>query len=333
MSCAVEVESYQDCLGSARSAARLEAFLFRHSRVLRRPLRVSPLMAFSWGWAASLGRWFGLVLVAGAACGAARADAVLMLEDPIHLVGHMTSVGHSVVWLDRLCTDDHVTMRRCRADEAGSVVSRYPGMTKGPTGVQLDWLAEPVGQYLFAVDRLEDVPATMTQENLDRLQAAYQSEHGPSFAVDPGKTTWTAITGESYRRRIVMIRVHTTEEQDVRLMQWLNDQKNVGHYKLFYPNCADFVGDVLGVLFPHAFHRSYLFDAGMMTPKQNLTSLHHYATRHKELGWEVTVLPQVPGTIKRSGHLRGVTEAYLKSWWFLLPLDVLDPFELGAVTG
>jgi hypothetical protein len=27
-----------------------------------------------------------------------------------------------------------------------------------------------------------------------------------------------------------------------------------------------------------------------------------------------------------------VTESYLKSYWFLLPLDALDPFELGAVT-
>jgi hypothetical protein len=45
------------------------------------------------------------------------------------------------------------------------------------------------------------------------------------------------------------------------------------------------------------------------------------------------LLPQVPGEMPRSGHLYGVTESYLKHYWFLLPLDVLDPFELGAVTG
>ena len=116
-------------------------------------------------------------------------------------------------------------------------------------------------------------------------------------------------------------------------MQWLNGQKNVSHFNVVSNNCADFTGRVLGVLFPGAFHRSYLFDAGMMTPKQNEASLHKYAMRHSELGWEPMLLAQVPGNIRRNGHLYGVTEAYLKHYWFLLPLDYLLPFELGAVTG
>jgi hypothetical protein len=213
----------------------------------------------------------------------ARADAILLMDDPIRFVGRLTSVGHSAVWMDRLCTDDHVTMRRCRPDEVGSVVSRYPGMANGADGRQGDWLAVPVGAYLFAADRPEDVPATMTEEDFDRLQAQYKAKHGASFSVDPGPVTWTAITGESYRRRIVMIRVHITEEQDLRLMQWVNAQENVSHYTLFYPNSADFIGEVLGVLFLRGFHRSYLFDAGMMTSKQNLTGLH--STRCGTRNW------------------------------------------------
>jgi hypothetical protein len=211
------------------------------------------------------------------------------------------------------------------------VVSRYPGLKKGAAG-QLDWLAMPVGPYLYAVDRAEDVPPSMTADDFSRLQAKYWSEHEGSFGGDPGSEARTALVGEAYRRRIVMVRVHTTEAQDLRLMDWLNGRANVSHYTLFYPNCADFTGDVLAELFPRGFHRSYFFDAGMMTPRENLADLHRYARRHKELGWEVLVVPQVPGAIKRSGHLRGVTEAYLKSWWFLLPLDVLDPVELGTVT-
>ncbi len=60
--------------------------------------------------------------------------------------------------------------------------------------------------------------------------------------------------------------------------------------------------------------------------------LHRYALRHPEVGWEEAVMPQVPGSVPRSLHLYGVTESYLKTYWFLLPLDYLLPFERGAVT-
>jgi hypothetical protein len=254
------------------------------------------------------------------------------MEDPINFEGWVTSVGHSAVLMDRLCTDDHVSVRWCRPGEEGAVLSRYPGLSKGPLG-QLDWLAMPPEPYFFAVDRPEDVPASVTRAQFEYLQSAWQVAHAASFPVDPGPKGWIQLTGESYRRRIVAIRVHTTPEQDLRLMTWLNERQNVSHFNIFSENCADFVGAVLGQLFPHGFHRSYAFDAGMMTPRQNEANLHTYAMRHKELGWEPMLLPQVPGEMPRSGHLYGVTESYLKHYWFLLPLDVLDPFELGAVTG
>jgi hypothetical protein len=266
------------------------------------------------------------LLLAGAS--AARADATLLMEDPVNFEGWFTSVGHSAVLMDRLCTDDHVSVRLCRAGETGSVISRYPGL-KG----HLDWLAMPADAYLFAAEAGQDIPATMTREEFFRRETEYRAQHAASFAVDPGDKGWVQLVGESYRRRIVAVRVHTSEAQDERLMQWLNGQRNVSRFNIFSSNCADFVGQMLGVLFPHAFHRSYLFDAGMMTPKQNLADLHRYAMRHGALGWEVTVLSQAPGDLPRSGHLYGVTESYLKHYWFLLPLDCLLPVELGIVTG
>ncbi len=273
-----------------------------------------------------MGRWLAVAVLAGA-WGWARADAVLLVEDPVNLDGKLTSAGHAAVWLDRLCSDDHVRMRRCGPGEAGAVLSRYPRLRSGE-----DWLAMPVGAYLFAVDAADEVPGTMTATEFARLEAGYRAKHEESFSRDPESKVWDQLVGESYRRRIVMLRVHTTEAQDAQLMEWLNARPNVTDYNLLSSNCSDFVGLVLGELFPGGFHRSYLFDAGMMTPRQNLYDLHRYAVNH-ELRWEVSAVPQVPGELKRSGHARGVTEAYLKSWWFLLPLDVLDPFELGAVTG
>ena len=258
---------------------------------------------------------------------AAHADVILLLEDPVNFEGRFTSAGHSAVWTDRLCTDNHVTLRPCRADEAGVVLSRYGGQPG-----KLDWLAMPVQQYLYGVDQLDEVPATMTRAQLHELQAAARKRYTPTFAIDPGDKMWVQLTGESYRRRIVLLRVHTTPTQDLHLMDWLNRTPNVSHFNVLAENCSDFVGAILGHVFPHGFHRSYLFDSGIMTPKENLADLHNYARHHPELTWQIQVLPQVPGDLHRSGHVRGVTEAYLKSWWFLLPLDYLLPIELGAVT-
>ena len=257
---------------------------------------------------------------------AARADVVLLMEDPVNFVGHVTSAGHAALWLDRLCSDDHMHMRLCQPGEMGSVLSRYPHLNG-----RMDWLAMDPGPYFYAADSPEAIAATATDATLERMQEAYRIRHQASFPVDPGHSGWVQLTGEAYRRRITLIRVHTTGEQDRRLLNWLGDRRNVSHFNIFYANCADFIAAMLDVLYPGAVHRNLLFDAGMMTPKQLESGLHRYAMHHPELGWQVSEVQQIPG-IRRSGHIRGVTEAYLKNWWFLLPLDFLLPYELGAVT-
>ncbi len=272
-------------------------------------------------WCIGLG--VGLLLGRGA-----RADVVLLMEDPINFTGRITSSGHAAVWLDRLCSDDHLTMRSCAAGETGSVISRYQSVAGG-----FDWLAIDPAAYFFAVDRESQIPAAASSEAVEKLRTEYRAKHGASFAVDPGEATWVSLLGESYRRRIVLIRVQTTAVQEARVMRWLNDRRNVSRFNLVYNNCGDFVSKLLNVVFPGAVHRSYLLDAGMTTPKQLEFKLHRYALKHPEMGWEATLLPQVPGSVPRSGHLYGVTESYLKTYPYLLPLDYLLPIELGLVTG
>jgi hypothetical protein len=53
--------------------------------------------------------------------------------------------------------------------------------------------------------------------------------------------------------------------------------------------------------------------------------------RHPDLDFEVYELPQVPGNIPRSGHLYGVTESFVKSKPYLLPLAVVSPIGIGCV--
>ena len=192
----------------------------------------------------------------------ARADVTLLLEDPINFLGHVTSTGHAALITEGLFSDDHIHMRLCQPGESGSVVSRY----KGVNGY--DWLAMPPGPYMFAVDSAADVPATASLVEVDRLRADYRANHGASFAEDPPEYGWVQLLGASYRRRIICIRVRTSREQDLRLMNWLNGRPNRTHFNFFFNNCSDFTRQMLDVLFPGAIHRNLFFDLGMTTPKQ-----------------------------------------------------------------
>jgi hypothetical protein len=253
------------------------------------------------------------------------ADVTLLVESPINFLGHVSSTGHAALLIDSLCSDDHIHMRWCRADENGTVLSRYKGIG------EFDWVAMSPGPYLFAVDSSEEIPEAITIAKASVLRARYREQHPGSFAHDPADDGWIQLLGASYRRRIVCVHLHTTAAQDERLMLWLNGHPNRTHFNFFFSNCADFARQMLDVIFPGAIHRDFLFDFGMTTPKQLESSLHHYALRHPGLGFEVNELPQVPGTIPRSGHVYGVTESLVKTKPYLLPVAIIDPIGIGSV--
>jgi hypothetical protein len=254
-----------------------------------------------------------------------RADVTLLVEEPINFLGHVSATGHAALMIDSLCSDDHIHIRWCRPGEEGSVISRYKGING------YDWLAMPPGPYLFSVDSSEDVPETTSIAEVNRLRTEYRTRHAGSFEHDPPNDGWIQLLGASYRRQIICVHVHTTDAQDERLMQWLNGRPDRSHFNFFFSNCADFVRQMLDVIFPHSVHRNFLFDFGMTTPKQLESSLHHYAKRHPELGFEVCELPQVPGNIPRSGRLYGVTESLVKSKPYLFSMAILDPIGIGSV--
>jgi hypothetical protein len=141
----------------------------------------------------------------------ARADVVLFIEDPINFLGHVSSTGHAALLVEGLCSDDHIHIRLCKPGEDGSVMSRYKGING------YDWLAMPPGPYLFAVDSADEVPATASIVEVDRLRMDYRANHVGGFADDPPEYGWVQLLGASYRRKMICIRVHTTGEQDLRL--------------------------------------------------------------------------------------------------------------------
>ena len=87
---------------------------------------------------------------------------------------------------------------------------------------------------------------------------------------------------------------------------------------------------MLDIYLPHAVHRNFIADVGLMTPKQVAQSLVKYGRKHPELEMRAFVIPQVPGSIGRSHGVDGVTESLVKSKKYLLPMVVLSPEMTGA---
>ncbi len=266
------------------------------------------------------------ILLACGIAAPAHADAVLFLEEPINLLAHISATGHSALYLTSLCSDDHLHLRSCRPGESGTVISRYQGFNG-----KYDWIAMPPEAYLYATGSPAEVPGFVTPAQAASIRATYGQSNPFPGPVQPRPEDWIQLTGQSYRRRILCLRVHTTPAQDARLVAWLNLSPNRSRYNFLVANCADFTRRALDVLFPGAIHRNLLFDAGMTTPKQLAAALHGYARHHPELQFTVEVLPQVPGSIPRSGRIRGVTESFVKTTPYLTPLLYLDPVPFGGV--
>ena len=194
-----------------------------------------------------------------------------------------------------------------------------------------DWLAVAPAPYLYAAESADAPLPSATAADLQALRTAYQQQHAAEFPAGLDEDDWVQLLGAAYRRRIICLHFQSTPEQDARLIEWLNGSRNRSHFNFFFNNCADFTRQALNHLFPGAVHRNLFFDAGMTTPKQLASSLHHYAGKHPELQFEVEDLRQVPGTIPRSGHLYGVTQSFVRTKPYLMPLAILQPVGLGAV--
>jgi hypothetical protein len=263
-----------------------------------------------------------LLLLSGV--GTARAEAALFLEEPFGAFGHMNPTGHAAVYLSRVCAESPTVLRACEPGETGVVISRYRRVGG------YDWIAIPLIPYLYAVDQPEHVPLYVNAEMVASLRDNYRRSHLEQIAPDGagGKTPdgeWIQLVGAAYERKIYSFEIETTEAQDDRLIEKLNSGKNGSHFNLLLHNCADFSRGILNTYYPHATHRSLFADQGITTPKQIAESLVSYSKRPPDLQFSCFVIAQAPGTLPRSGAVRGVFEAFLKSKKYVLPVAALHP--------
>jgi hypothetical protein len=271
-----------------------------------------------------------LFFLFAAAATHAHASVALLMEEPYGDFGAVNPTGHAAVYFNHICADSPTVLRPCHDGEYGVVISRYHKIDG------YDWLAIPLVPYLYAVDSLADVPQTVDKEQVAALRDAYRKQHLLDLAPNnrqggSPKGEWTELVGSSYDRTIHGFQVDSTPAQDQRFITTYNDRRNVGHFNLLFHNCADFSRVVLDIYLPHAIHRNFIADVGLMTPKQVARSLVSYGKKHPELEMTAFVIPQVPGSIHRSHPVDGVAESLVKSKKYLLPMVFLAPEVTGGV--
>ncbi len=274
-------------------------------------------------------RIFFVCLLAGAVT-YAHASVALFMEEPYGEFGALNPTGHAAVYFNHICADTPTMLRRCHDGEYGVVISRYHKIDG------YDWLAIPLVGYLYAVDSPSDIPAIVDKQQVAALRDVYRKKHLLALAPDnrhggTPKGEWTELVGESYDRTIHGFQVDSTPAQDQRFIDIFNDRRNVGHFNILFHNCADFSRVVLDIYLPHAIHRNFLADVGLMTPKQVARSLVSYGKKNPEVNMTAFVIEQVPGNIPRSHPVDGVAESLVKSKKYLLPMAFLAPEVTGGV--
>jgi hypothetical protein len=259
----------------------------------------------------------------------AHADVTVLLEEPYSYDGALAGTGHTAVYLTRVCAASPTILRRCKPGEAGAVISRYHRIAGD------DWIAIPLNPYLYAVDRPDQIPLIADAKLVNELRDSYRRKHLLEIVPDaPGGATpagdWYQLVGSAYNRTLYGFQVETTPEQDDNFIAAYNSRANRASYKLITRNCADFVRDAVNFYYPKAVKASVIADFGVSTPKDVAQSLVHYAARHAELRFTTFVIPQVPGSMRRSRPVRGLVESVFKAKKYELPLLAFQPFVGGG---
>ncbi len=267
-----------------------------------------------------------LAVLPGAHC---RAQAALLMEEPYGFFGAINPTGHTAIYLERVCAETPVKLRRCQPGEPGAVIARYQGIAG------YDWVAIPLFPYLYSVESGASVPVRVDRKWVMQARSRYHEahllslgEHLPAGNLIHGG--WKELVGAAYERRIYAFRFETTPEQDDALIAKLNSAKNRSHFQMLYGNCADFARSILDTYFPRTFRRSIFPDVGITTPKQITYKLIRYARKHPETQLTVFEIPQVPGYRRESHSNHGVAES-LCTTAYAIPIAILNPYVAGGV--
>jgi hypothetical protein len=258
-----------------------------------------------------------------------KAEVAVLLEEPYSYDGAFAGTGHAAVYLTRVCAESPTRLRRCLPGEPGVVISRYHRIGG------YDWLAIPFYPYLYAVDNPSQVPLLANPKLeaalRDRYRRTYLEQIVPDLpdgSTPPGD--WYELLGSAYDRTLYAFQIETSADEDDSFIDHYNSQPNTAAYQLVSRNCADFVRKAVNFYYPKAVRRSIIADLAVSTPKHSAKSLAQFSKHHPDLQFTAFVIPQVPGTIRRSRPVRGLMESVFKAKKYELPLLVFYPAVAGG---
>ena len=262
-------------------------------------------------------------------CARSHAEVAVLMEEPYGFFGILAPAGHSAIYLDRVCAETPLKLRRCRSDELGSVITREPDMAG------YDWVAIPLLPYLYSVENASEVPRHANGNLVWRMRRRYHETHLRSLGekVSEGnffKGGWGMLLGQSYDRRMFAFRFETTPEQDDQLIARLNAGRNHSHFHYLFNNCSDFTRKILNAYFPNTFRRSIFPDLWMTTPRQVTDKLVRFSRKHPEMKLAVFEIPQIPGFRRPSGTNLTVIGS-LTTRGIPVPVAFLNPYAAGAM--
>jgi hypothetical protein len=272
---------------------------------------------------------FALVALAVFCCARCHAQAALLLEQPYGFFGMINPTGHNAIYLQNVCAETPVKLRRCQPGELGVVIARYKGIDK------YDWIAVPLVAYLYAVENRDEVLASADGTAVLQIRKSYREAHLESLGdnLSPGNFLhdgWTELLGVAYERRIYVFRFQTTPAQDNAFIAKMNAGPNRSHFDMFFNNCSDFARGSLNNYFPGAFPRSVFPDAGIATPKLVAHELVRYARKHPQLDLTVYKIAQIPGYRRNSGPAMGVNE-FITTTPYVISIALLNPYLAGGL--
>lgn len=265
------------------------------------------------------------------------ADISLLIHEAKGFSGEMTGSGHISVYISNLCADSPLVVRQCKANESkGLVISTYLGL-----GAKTDygWFAIPFVNYLYAVDKPEQIPLYSNRKIQEFLRESNRAKflgklipRLPNEKLPSGR--WTELFGATLDRDLYAFTVKSTLEQDLRFLKKYNVSPTESDFNLITNNCANFTKNIINFYFPDAVSRDFVNDFGVTTPKALAHSFKNFATKHPNLLFRINKFSQLDGTIARSSDNQHFTEMAFKSKKYVaiqaLTMPVLIPVFAGT---
>ena len=144
------------------------------------------------------------------------------------------------------------------------------------------------------------------------------------------RVSWRGVLAVMALAGVCLAGATRAAAQDDKFIAQYNSRPNRDSYKVVSRNCADFVKDAVNFYYPKALRRSIIADLAVSTPKHAAKSMVQFSKKNPELQFTAFVIPQVPGTIRRSRPVRGIVESVFKAKKYELPLLALHPVVAGA---